>query len=389
MSNLLEITPNRVQISTTFDTNKSYLYKDTSVSTDTNLIFTKILSATNLLVYQETLENLTRDPEYDRFDYGPAAPTRGPFFENYFTNTGFFKYDPSNLINLLLIDKPPVRTGYFKFIVGDAVFNGLITRQTPYEFYNWQRVGTGYQSYDYVLQSTPLGYGIEISESLLYTTRWVDTPTFDDNVSGYWEAVPTPLLLTLRNLKGNEEIISFATSDNVADYIIEVQGLSTPTSIPIDVSSLSPADALRYIASYQDLINSLGADYKRGQNHYNNTGFREGRKITFDPIAYLNKYADLRQRYGFNTYDATIHYIQFGYRENRTIENSSSTTGISGGLYDERTSILPTTSSSIVWPNGSTLAGKGKILTYKLGTSAYYINGNLPVENNLLYLKVQ
>lgn len=349
-------------------------------------VFTKILNTSGLQVYQETSENLQRSIEYDRFQYGPANPTRGPFFENYFTNDPYYRYELFTFVNILLVDKPPVKTGFFKFFIGEFSFNGFITRQTPYPHFDWERVSGA--SYDYVFKSSNLGYGIEISRNSLYTTRWVETG-FGDSSEGYWELIPTPLLTFLRSLRGGEEIISTGTPDSPETFITDVEGLIIPDNLPIDLSVMSEGEALRYIASYPDLITAFGTDYKAGINHYNRTGFREGRKISFNPIAYINKYTDIKQAFGYDTLLATKHYINFGYAQGRVLDNASSLPNFSGGLYDERFGILPYTNSSIVWPNGSTLSAKGKVLTYKLGTAAYFLNGNLPIDNKLVFLKVQ
>jgi hypothetical protein len=64
-------------------------------------------------------------------------------------------------------------------------------------------------------------------------------------------------------------------------------------------------DGLQYIASYGDLIQSLGE--------------AEDREIdTFDEDGYLDRYPDLRAAFGNNGQAATLHFIQFGFAEGRT-----------------------------------------------------------------------
>ena len=82
-------------------------------------------------------------------------------------------------------------------------------------------------------------------------------------------------------------------------------------------ASLSDLDALRYIASYPDLIRAFGADAAKGRAHYESSGLREGRSISFDPSAYLTRYADLRNSFGQDLLAATRHYIEYGFAEGR------------------------------------------------------------------------
>ena len=145
----------------------------------------------------------------------------------------------NNFINLLLIDKPPVRTGFFQFFIGGETFNGVITKQTKYTYYNWEQVGA---KYVYTEQPVDLGYAIEISRNLLYTANLVN---------GVYEYIPTALNLFLRNLSGNEEIISTPTTINPNTYLNSIPGEPEGTSgvLPINWFYISPADAIRYIAS--------------------------------------------------------------------------------------------------------------------------------------------
>jgi hypothetical protein len=377
MSNILNITDSRVQFSDNFDTTRRYLYRNPDFQNLDQLLFTQTLRATNLEIYQENPDNLSL-PVEDRSLYPPASPIRGPFIEKLYVGESYSTY---KFINLLLIDKPPIRTGFFEFFIQDVSFTGLITRQTTYPHYNWTNVAAGL--YDYILVNTPLGYGIEISDNKLYTYEVVNNE---------FVKVPTPLLLKLRQLTGNEEITSLATSEDPVTYVYPIgateEDLQNLPDLPIDVYALSDADSLRYIASYSDLISSLGADPIAGRNHYNNIGFREGRTITFNPISYLNKYSDLKTTYGTDTYQATIHYIQLGFNQGRTFDLASSDVQKFGGLYDERFSNIPISLDSIIWPNGKTIFNSSKVFSYTFGSEIYFLNGTSNVNNKLEYLQV-
>jgi len=75
--------------------------------------------------------------------------------------------------------------------------------------------------------------------------------------------------------------------------------------------------ALRYIASYRDLIEALGASPSAARAHYTSWGRAEGRTISFDPMAYVASYPDLIQAFGADTTAATRHFIVYGDREGR------------------------------------------------------------------------
>lgn len=375
---LLNLSQETVSMGNVFSTEKSYLYKNTTqYSSAANYAYTKTLKSNNLRLYQETQTGI-KITDYSqiskRESIGPDVPVLGPFIENYSSNGDL---NTNTFINLLLIDKPPVRTGFFQFFIGGQTFTGLITKQTKYTHYNWEQVGS---KYVYVEQPNDLGYAIEISRNLLYTANLVN---------GVYEYIPTELNLFLRALSGNEEIISTPTSIDPNTYLNSIPGEPEGTSgvLPINLFYIPPADALRYIASYPDLIASFGADYTKGQLHYANE--KGSRTISFDPIAYLNKYSDIRSTYGYDTYNATIHYITTGYGEGRTLDGASTADPQPGGLYDERNGSITLQTDLIIWPQGETLAGQGSTLTYKYNTTEYFLNGSAPLTGNLVYLGIQ
>jgi hypothetical protein len=78
-------------------------------------------------------------------------------------------------------------------------------------------------------------------------------------------------------------------------------------------------DGLQYIATHDDLIETLGADEDAGEQHYLNVGQAEDREIDdFEEEAYLALYPDLQAAFGDDTDAATVHYIEHGYGEGRT-----------------------------------------------------------------------
>jgi hypothetical protein len=282
-----------------------------------------------------------------------------------------------SFVNLLLVDKPPVRTGFFDFFIEGQTFTGFVTKLTTYKHYDWERTGS---KYGYVEKPTDLGYGIEISKNSLYRAEL--------QTDGTYLIYPTPLYLFLLNLKGNEEIISTPSSANPNSYINNIPGLPNDTigSLPISLFYISQADALRYIASYPTLIEELGANPVAGQQRYaQETG---NKVITFNPIAYLNKYSDIRTLYGYDTYAATVHYITTGYYQGRTIENASIDDPLVGGLYDERTGAVQLTNNLIIWPQGETITNSADALTYRYNTKTYSLNSSIDTNGDLKYLGV-
>jgi hypothetical protein len=357
-----------------FSSDNGYIYKKLDqVNSTTGTAFTKTLYFASLRLYQETdvgISYTNASQSSLRQSLGPKVPTAGPFIENYSVNGDL---STSSFINLLLIDKPPIRTGEFQFQIGTFTFSGTITKQTSYSQYNWQRVGG---IYTYVESSTKLGYGIEINRSYLY----------DISVNnGNYTYTPTALLSFLNSLNGNEEITSTSTTSNPSSGGGVISTLSTISTLPVQLYYISPADALRYIASYPDLIVAYGTDYAKGQQDYANSAGE--RPITFDPIAYLNKYSDVRQQYGYDTYNATINYITTGYYQGRTAD-ASTVNPLTGGLYDERYSSVILADDLIIWPQGETLAGSGSSLTYRYNTTSFFVNGSVPVTGNVTYLGV-
>jgi hypothetical protein len=77
---------------------------------------------------------------------------------------------------------------------------------------------------------------------------------------------------------------------------------------------------MAYIASYDDLIDALGADAAAGKRHFIRYGHAEGRSASFDAEQYLANYADLRAAFGTDLEAAARHYIVYGHEAARTDE---------------------------------------------------------------------
>jgi len=387
MAYFINLSPNVVTLSNVFTTLKSYIVKDINQLETGTFSFTKTLVALDLKLYQETENGLLYGSYNDsvaRQSLDPANPINGPFIENY-SRIGDLNLD--NFVNLLLIDKPPVRVGFYNFEIQGLSFTGIIRQLTKYTQYDWEK-NAG--KYVYV-QKGDLGYAIEISKNLLYTAESFISPLvgLDGTNPTIYTYTPTPLNLALRNLNGNEKITSSTESGNPNSYIQSIPGANTKVTgtLPITIFYITPEEALRYIASYTDLIDAFGTDYKKGQDHYARSGALEGRSITFDPIAYLNKYSDLKTQYGYDTYNATIQYITTGYYEGRTIDNASNFNPLSGGLYNiAAQSIL--SSNTFIWQNGPTIKTSGKDLTYNYNSTMYNSGTVIDFISNVHYLRI-
>lgn len=387
MSYLLNLSSNLVTLSNVFSTLKSYVVKDNNQVETGSFSYTKTLSAPDLRLYQETEDGLLYGSYNDaatRQSLGPADPINNTFIENY-SRLGDLNLD--NFVNLLLIDKPPVRPGFYNFEILGLSFTGIIRQLTKYTHYDWEK-NAGKYSY---VQKGDLGYAIEISKNLLYTAESFVSPLvgLDGKNPTVYVYTPTELNLALRNLNGNEKITSSISIISPSSYVQSIPGANTKVTgtLPITIFYITPEEALRYIASYTDLIVAFGTDYKKGQDHYARLGALEGRTITFDPIAYLNKYSDLKTLYGYNTYNATLQYITTGYYEGRTIDNASNFNPLSGGLYDLAAQTI-LAADTFIWQNGPTIKTSGKNLTYNYNSTTYNSGNNIDFTGNVLYLRV-
>ena len=76
---------------------------------------------------------------------------------------------------------------------------------------------------------------------------------------------------------------------------------------------------LDYIASYPDLMAAFGTSAAAGFDHFLNSGYSEGRAVTFDGLEYIASYEDLIKAFGANDDAGATHYIQSGRIEGRTV----------------------------------------------------------------------
>ena len=79
----------------------------------------------------------------------------------------------------------------------------------------------------------------------------------------------------------------------------------------------TPARALEYVASYDDLLHALGADPTAGRLHFENQGSIEQRAISFDGLEYVASYSDLINAFGVDEQAGSTHFIQQGVTEGR------------------------------------------------------------------------
>ena len=102
------------------------------------------------------------------------------------------------------------------------------------------------------------------------------------------------------------------------------------------VVSLPSQPVLAYTASHPDLIAAFALDEAQAANHYVQSGYAEGRAITFDGLRYLASHADLMAQFGNNASQGTAHYISTGWAAGRSIDNSLvvQQAGAQGGRLD-------------------------------------------------------
>lgn len=74
---------------------------------------------------------------------------------------------------------------------------------------------------------------------------------------------------------------------------------------------------LRYAASANDTVTSIGTDVAKAQAHYETIGKAQGRSVLFDPWTYLARNPDLASILQNDPVAATRHYLTLGWREGR------------------------------------------------------------------------
>ena len=86
-------------------------------------------------------------------------------------------------------------------------------------------------------------------------------------------------------------------------------------------------NGLQYVASYDDLIDRLGANATAGAEHFIQYGRAENReRDSFDEVQYVANYRDLQAAFGTDYDAATRHYIEHGHAEHRTDQSLSAAT---------------------------------------------------------------
>lgn len=131
-----------------------------------------------------------------------------------------------------------------------------------------------------------------------------------------------PVVLSLRNAwQPVSHQMKLAADGSLVGYTAGCQ--TSPTGVcgvrikSDGLQTLTDLDVLKYVASHPDLIESIGTDIAKGRSHYEQTGSREGRSITFDPYLYVAGHPDLIGLLGIDETAATRHYIEVGYKERR------------------------------------------------------------------------
>lgn len=70
---------------------------------------------------------------------------------------------------------------------------------------------------------------------------------------------------------------------------------------------------LDYVASHDDLIQTIGTDPTAALNHYVTTGFDAGRAVTFEPLSYIASHDILIAYLGADADAGARHYIEWGH----------------------------------------------------------------------------
>jgi uncharacterized protein (DUF1800 family)/Tfp pilus assembly protein PilX len=138
---------------------------------------------------------------------------------------------------------------------------------------------------------------------------WETKDATSCTASGGWSADVSPISAG-----------SFASSPLTAlttEFILSCESDGGLVSAKIKVGALSDLDALRYVASYPDLISEIGTNTQKARNHYFRIGIDADRKISFDPARYLASHPDLMSSFGGDEFRAAVHFIETGFRENR------------------------------------------------------------------------
>jgi serralysin len=123
---------------------------------------------------------------------------------------------------------------------------------------------------------------------------------------------------TIQSSTANSYIVA---GPDGTDVLRDVQRASfgDGSTVELAQSATGRFDALRYEASFPDLIRAFGANADAAAEHFLESGAMEGRSAAlFNPSAYLAAYGDLQAAFGNDLTAATTHYLTYGFWEGRT-----------------------------------------------------------------------
>ena len=109
-------------------------------------------------------------------------------------------------------------------------------------------------------------------------------------------------------------------ADGSTDTMVAVESLAAH-GVTLDLSARADFAALAYAASHDDLATTLRADPEAAVRQYVETGFFEGREVTFDAGQYLANWSDLAAAFGTDGGAATLHFLRLGVDEGRLAED--------------------------------------------------------------------
>ncbi|WP_375271319.1 hypothetical protein [Sphingomonas sp.] len=118
-------------------------------------------------------------------------------------------------------------------------------------------------------------------------------------------------------INGHDYLIGAEGANQVAN-VEQVRFADATVGFADTIAGAAPFDALRYIASYGDLIRAFGNDPQAGARHFDAFGFAEGRSPgVFDGREYLASNPDLAALFGNNASFGVWHYVNYGFNEGR------------------------------------------------------------------------
>jgi len=153
--------------------------------------------------------------------------------------------------------------------------------------------------------------GVVISESAVHGGIALQM-TFDDSANLFRGAFSLDGGTTFQ--RPFTSIASNMTSFDSGEWYLGATSLGVQPGVAAVQATDTP---LEYVASYSDLMNALGTNAQAGFDHYVNSGYAEGRSISFDGLQYIASYGDLVGAFGANADAGAAHYITNGRFEGR------------------------------------------------------------------------